>query len=74
MRSQQHRYHQHRHRRGIQQFDLFMESDNARRQRPDWDMLPPQTRQALTDLMARLILDHNEEERDLLPRETRHDV
>ena len=72
MRSQQHRYHQHRRR--TQQFDLFMESDNARRQRPDWDMLPPQTRQALTDLMARLILDHKEEERDLLPRETRHDV
>jgi acyl-CoA reductase-like NAD-dependent aldehyde dehydrogenase len=51
-----------------------MESDNARRQRPDWEMLPPRTRQALTDLMARLILDHKEEERDLLPRETRHDV
>jgi hypothetical protein len=72
MRTQQHRYHQHR--RGTQQFDLFMESDNAGRKRPDWDMLPSQTRQALTDLMARLILDHKEEERDLLPRETRHDV
>jgi hypothetical protein len=35
--------------------------------------LPPRTRQELTDLMARLILDH-EEERDLLLRETRHDI
>jgi hypothetical protein len=71
MRSQPHRYHQHR--RGTQQFDLFMESDNARRQKPDWEMLPARTRQALTDLMARLILDHKEE-RDLPPRETRHDI
>jgi hypothetical protein len=31
MRGQQHRRHQHR--RGRQQFDLFMEADNARRQR-----------------------------------------
>ena len=72
MHGQQHR--RHRHRSGTQQFDLFVEVDDVRRQRPDWDMLPTQTRLALTDLMARLILDHRKKERELLPRETRHDV
>jgi hypothetical protein len=37
-------------------------------------MLPVQTRQALTDLMARLILDHKDNERHPLSRETRHDL
>jgi hypothetical protein len=72
MRSEHNRRHQHRG--GTQQFDLFREADNERRQRPDWDTLPIQTRQALADLMARLILDHKENGRHPLPRETRHDV
>jgi hypothetical protein len=72
MHGQQHR---HRNRRGTRQFDLFVEAASARRQGPDWDMLPTQTRQALTDLMARLILDHHKEnQRALLSGEARHDV
>src|SRR6266498_3601892 len=49
----------HQHRRRTQQFDLFGErgSDGVA-QRPEWRTLPMQTREALTDLMERLILDH----------------
>ncbi len=72
MQAQQHR--RHRSRRRTQQLCLFKEDGDARRQGPNWDLLPTQTRQVLTDLMARLILDHKDKERALLPREPHHDV
>ena len=72
MRNRHNRRHQHRH--GVEQFDLFREADNERGQRPAWDALPPQTRQTLMDLMARLIFDHKENGRHSPPMETRHDV
>ena len=41
------------------QFDLFAHSTaNAQTRVPEWRMLPSETRQALTDLIARLILDY----------------
>ena len=72
MSGQQNRRHQRR--QGAKRFDLFAIADNAPLQHPDWNTLPAQTRQALTDLMARLILSHEENRRRPLPRETRHDV
>jgi acyl-CoA reductase-like NAD-dependent aldehyde dehydrogenase len=66
--------HRHQHLHGRQQFDLFRGIATARRRGPDWDALPAQTRQALTDLMARLILDHKENACHPLPREMRRDV
>jgi hypothetical protein len=72
MRGRHNRRHQQRG--ATQQFDLFRGIDNEQQQTPDWDALPTQTRQALTDLMARLILDHKENSRHPLNRETRHDV
>jgi hypothetical protein len=71
MRSQHNRHQQHRCR--SQQFDLFRGSDNARQQRLDWEALPSQTREVLTDLMVRLILDHKENDCRPQPRETHHD-
>ena len=65
----------HQHRRRTQQFDLFGEpcSDGVA-QRPEWRTLPMQTREALTDLMERLILDPAEEACHPQPGEARHDV
>jgi hypothetical protein len=70
----QHKF-RHRHRSGTQQFDLFREpGGDGATQRPEWRSLPMQTREALTELMVRLILDHAKE--SCRPRlgEARHDV
>jgi len=41
------------------QFDLFVSRDGAKIARtPRWQALPVEVRQVLTQLMARLILDH----------------
>jgi hypothetical protein len=41
------------------QFDLFAHpADSGQTRGPELRMLPPETRQTLTDLIARLILDH----------------
>jgi hypothetical protein len=42
------------------QFDLFVPAakDDADQVLPPWQTLPEQTRQTLTSLLARLILDH----------------
>ncbi len=56
------------------QFDLFASaSAGATRKTPEWRVLPAETRQTLTHLMARLILEHADG--DCAPRreETRHD-
>jgi hypothetical protein len=63
----------HRHRGETPQYDLFESADSEQQKRPQWDALPTQTRQELTDLMARLILDHREKGRNPLKREGRHD-
>jgi hypothetical protein len=73
MRCQRSLRHQHQSR--TQQFDLFGEPDgDGAAQRPQWQALPNETRQALTDLMVRMILDHAEEACSLQPEEGRHDV
>ena len=57
------------------QFDLFSDPHAVEAaQTPQWQALPDETRQALTKLMVRLILDHVDG--DLAPEreETRHDV
>jgi len=71
MRRQHNRHH--RRRGETPQYDLFKSADNERQKPPQWDALPAQTRQSLTDLMARLILDHKENGRHPLEREARHD-
>lgn len=47
-------------RSAARQYDLFVPAakDNADQVLPQWQTLPEQTRQALTSLLARLILDH----------------
>jgi hypothetical protein len=72
MRRQHNRRHQHR--AETQQFDLFKGVGNEKQQRPQWDALPTETRQALAELMARLILDHKGNGRHPLKGETRHDI
>ena len=65
----------HHHRSRTQQFDLFGKPDgDGAGQRPEWQALPAQTRQALTELMVRMILDHAEEACRSQPGEARHDV
>jgi hypothetical protein len=56
------------------QFDLFASaSAGATRKTPEWGVLPAETRQILTHLIARQILKHADG--DCAPRreETRHD-
>jgi hypothetical protein len=72
MRRQRSLRHQHQSR--TQQFDLFGEPDGDAVQRPQWQALPNETRQALTDLMVRMILDHAQEACRLQPGETDHDA
>jgi hypothetical protein len=56
------------------QFDLFAPSADPDPERmPEWRMLPPETRQALTDLIARLILDHARGDHRPGPAEERRD-
>lgn len=57
------------------QFDLFSNPHDAETaQTPQWQALPIETRQALTKLMVRLILDHADGDRIPEREETRHDV
>ena len=72
MRDQRNR--RHHQRRDTQQFDLFGGVANERQQTPSWDALPTETRQALAELMVRLILDHKGNGRHPLKGETRHDI
>jgi len=55
------------------QFDLFASARPAHEEDARWRVLPAETRQTLTHLMARLILEHADG--DCAPRreETRHD-
>jgi hypothetical protein len=56
------------------QFDLFAPSaDPGLERMPEWRMLPPETRQALTDLIARLTLDHARGDHRPGPAEERGD-
>jgi hypothetical protein len=65
----------HQHQSRTQQFDLFGEPDgDGAVQSPEWQALPNETRQALTDLMVRMILDHAQEACRPQPEERRHDV
>ncbi len=44
------------------QFELFAPSDISKiKAMPDWQALPCQTREVLTGLMARLLMEHGEE-------------
>jgi len=65
----------HHHRTRTQPFDLFGEpSRDDTVPTPQWRTLPTQTREALTDLMMRLILDHAAGSHRPQAREARHDV
>ena len=59
----------------LTQFDLFAHpADNGQTQVPEWRALPPDTRQTLTGLMARLMLEHAHGDRRPGPAEERgHD-
>jgi hypothetical protein len=60
---------------GPRQFDLFASAPEMTDvQAPPWQSLPPAVRRALTDLMARLILDHLAAEGEASDQETRHDA
>lgn len=57
------------------QFDLFSKpKDGDTMPIPNWQALPEGTRQALTRLMARLILDHVNGESASPREEARHDA
>ena len=60
----------------VQQPDLFAPLHTARcdRPTPEWGMLPEQTRQAVTDLMTRLILEHARIDRGRVRTEAADDV
>jgi hypothetical protein len=57
------------------QFDLFSSPhDTEAKQLPPWQALPEETRRRLMKLMARLILDHVDGDRDPGQEEVRHDA
>jgi hypothetical protein len=58
------------------QFDLFVPAakTNADQVLPQWQTLPEQTRQTLTSLLARLILDHTSADHTPMSEEAKHDV
>ena len=57
------------------QFDLFASApETPDVQCPPWQSLPPAVRRSLTELMARLILDHVAAEGEASDREARHDA
>ena len=60
----------------VQQLDLFAPLHTARcdRPTPEWGMLPEETRQAVTDLMTRLILEHARIDRGRVRTEAADDV
>jgi len=58
-----------------QQFDLFAgDRPRARVDTPAWPELPAETREALTGLMVRLILEHAGTSRVGSPRDISHDL
>lgn len=62
-------------RRAPQQIDLFTgEPRTATGGMPAWSGLPTETQAALTDLMARLILDHADKNRVGAMAEAGHDL
>jgi hypothetical protein len=65
----------HDGRSGTQQFDLFATgSGGSAAPTPKWRTLPAPTRQALTALMTRLIVDHAVGDHHPQPGKARHDV
>lgn len=57
------------------QFDLFSHPHDARTaQTPQWQSLPVETRQVLTKMMVRLILDHVSGDHASEREEVHHDV
>jgi len=57
------------------QLDLFSSPyDPGRARPPRWQTLPTQTRQTLTSLIARLLLDRVDDDRVTEPREVRDDL
>ena len=56
------------------QFDLFAQPvAEGQARMPEWQTLPAETRQALTNLMVRLILDHARDDSRPRQAEGRHD-
>lgn len=57
------------------QFDLFSHPSASRiAQAPQWQSLPPPTRQALTPLIVRLLLEHIDGAPTAEPREVHDDL
>jgi hypothetical protein len=57
-----------------EQFDLFAQpGDGGPLRMPDWQALPAETQQALTNLMVRLILEHARDGRPGPAEERGHD-
>lgn len=57
------------------QFDLFANADDGRAmQTPAWQALPVATRQALTTLIQRLLLDHAAGDHTRQAGEWRHEL
>ena len=57
------------------QFDLFSKPNDAKTaQTPQWEALPAETRQTLTKLIVRLIVDHVDGESAAQRKEARHDA
>ena len=63
------------HQPTTQQFDLFSNAQEGRTPpMPRWQALPEGARQALTRLMARLILDHADGDRAVQQEGADHDA
>ena len=62
------------HQPKLHQSDLFAPNSEQKAQSPVWQALPVETRHLLTQLMARLILDHAGRNRNPEPRNVHHDV
>jgi hypothetical protein len=61
--------------RTTHQFDLFCDQPVTNtNQAPPWQALPEETRQRLTKLMVRLILDHVDDERGVQQEGANHDA
>jgi hypothetical protein len=63
----------HDPRRERRQLELFVPTSVRGAGTPEWHFLPAETRQALTHLVACLILDHAGGDRARRLEETRHD-
>ena len=72
---QRHHSPHHHLRSKARQFDLFAApSGDGAVDAPEWGTLPAQTRQTLTSLLVRLILEHASGDRRPQPEEARNDV